>query len=133
MLNSDQGTTTGALAVRPSSADLAVITVSTNEAHWLRRALPSVFEHAGDAKLDVVVVDNSSTDGTREIAGVGVSGGARHNLGESRVRSREQLRRHRVRRPLRPVPKPRYRNSRRHLRPSFSRRWSASRRSGWQA
>jgi N-acetylglucosaminyl-diphospho-decaprenol L-rhamnosyltransferase len=29
--------------------------------------LPSVFEHAGDAKLDVVVVDNSSTDGTREL------------------------------------------------------------------
>ena len=52
---------------RPSTADLAVITVSTNEAHWLRRGLPSVFEHAGDAKLDVVVVDNSSTDGTREV------------------------------------------------------------------
>lgn len=67
MLNSDQGTATGALAERASTADLAVITVSTNEAHWLRRALPTVFEHAGDAKLDVVVVDNSSTDGTREM------------------------------------------------------------------
>jgi hypothetical protein len=67
MLNSDHGTTTGALTELPSTADLAVITVSTNEAHWLRGALPSVFEHAGDAKLDVVVVDNSSTDGTREI------------------------------------------------------------------
>jgi N-acetylglucosaminyl-diphospho-decaprenol L-rhamnosyltransferase len=67
MLNSDQGTTIGALTGRPSAADLAVITVSTNEAHWLRRALPSIFEHAGDAKLDVVVVDNSSTDGTREM------------------------------------------------------------------
>ena len=43
-----------------------MITVSTNETHWLRRGLPSVFEHAGDVKLDVVVVDNSSTDGTRE-------------------------------------------------------------------
>ncbi len=63
----DQGTTIGAVAERPSTADLAVITVSTNEAHWLRRALPSVFDHAGDAKLDVVVVDNSSTDGTREL------------------------------------------------------------------
>jgi N-acetylglucosaminyl-diphospho-decaprenol L-rhamnosyltransferase len=66
MLNSDQGTTVGAIAERPSTADLAVITVSTNETHWLRRGLPSVFEHAGDVKLDVVVVDNSSTDGTRE-------------------------------------------------------------------
>ena len=67
MLNSDQGTTIGALAEHSSTADLAVITVSTNEAHWLRRGLPSVFEHAGDAQLDVVVVDNGSTDGTREI------------------------------------------------------------------
>ncbi len=67
MLNSDQGTTIGALAELPLTADLAVITVSTNEAHWLRSALPSVFEHAGDAKLDVIVVDNSSIDGTRDL------------------------------------------------------------------
>jgi GT2 family glycosyltransferase len=67
MLNSDQGTTIGTLVKRRSTVDLAVITVSTNEAHWLRCGLPSVFEHAGDATLDVVVVDNSSTDGTREL------------------------------------------------------------------
>lgn len=66
-LDSDQGTTVGTLAERPPTADLAVIIVSTNEAHWLRRGLPTVFAHAGDAKLDVVVVDNSSTDGTREL------------------------------------------------------------------
>jgi N-acetylglucosaminyl-diphospho-decaprenol L-rhamnosyltransferase len=66
-LGSDQDTTVGALAERRSTADLAVIIVSYNSAHWLRRALPSVFEHAGDAKLDVIVVDNSSTDGTREL------------------------------------------------------------------
>lgn len=48
-------------------ADLAVIVVSTNEAHWLRRCLPTVFEHAGEIELDVVVVDNESTDGTREL------------------------------------------------------------------
>ena len=47
--------------------DLAIILVSTNEAHWLEPALQTVFEHAGGAKLDVVVVDNSSTDGTREL------------------------------------------------------------------
>ena len=46
---------------------LAIIIVSTNEAHWLRPCLSSVFEHAGDIDLDVVVADNSSTDGTREL------------------------------------------------------------------
>ncbi len=48
-------------------ADLAVIVVSTNEARWLEPCLRTVFEHAGDAQLDVVVVDNSSTDGTPEL------------------------------------------------------------------
>jgi len=47
--------------------DLALIVVSTNEAHWLRPCLSTVFEHAGDLALDVVVVDNGSTDGTREL------------------------------------------------------------------
>ena len=48
-------------------ADLAVIIVSTNEARWLEPCLSTVFDHAGDARLDVVVVDNESTDGTREL------------------------------------------------------------------
>lgn len=47
--------------------DLAIIVVSTNEAHWLRPCLSSVFEHAGDVALDVVVADNESTDETREV------------------------------------------------------------------
>jgi GT2 family glycosyltransferase len=47
--------------------DLAVIVVSTNEAHWLRRCLPSIYQHAGEIGLDVVVVDNESTDETREL------------------------------------------------------------------
>ena len=47
--------------------DLAIIIVSTNEAHWLGPCLSSVFAHAGDIGLDVVVVDNESTDGTREV------------------------------------------------------------------
>jgi N-acetylglucosaminyl-diphospho-decaprenol L-rhamnosyltransferase len=49
------------------SADLAIIIISTNEAQWLTPCLRTVFEHAGDARLDVVVVDNESTDGTREL------------------------------------------------------------------
>jgi GT2 family glycosyltransferase len=44
-----------------------VIIVSTNEAHWLRPCLSTVFERAGGASLDVVVADNQSTDGTREL------------------------------------------------------------------
>ena len=47
--------------------DLAVIVVSTNEAQWLRACLTSVFEHRGACSLDVVVADNSSTDGTAEL------------------------------------------------------------------
>jgi GT2 family glycosyltransferase len=46
-------------------ADLAIVIVSTNEAHWLQACLTTVYAHAGDAKLDVIVVDNESTDGTR--------------------------------------------------------------------
>ena len=49
------------------SADLAIIIVSTNEAHWLTVCLSSVFAHAGTASLDVVVVDNESRDGTRDL------------------------------------------------------------------
>ena len=41
--------------------------MSTNEAHWLRPCLSSVFEHADGIELDVVVADNESTDGTREV------------------------------------------------------------------
>ena len=48
-------------------ADLAIIIVSTNEAKWLTPCLSTVFAQAGTATLDVVVVDNSSTDGTREL------------------------------------------------------------------
>jgi GT2 family glycosyltransferase len=47
--------------------DLAIIVVSTNEAHWLRPCLRSIYEHAGAIELDVVVADNSSTDGTAEL------------------------------------------------------------------
>lgn len=47
--------------------DLAVVVVSTNEAKWLRPCLSSVFAQAGDIRLDVVVADNESTDGTREL------------------------------------------------------------------
>jgi N-acetylglucosaminyl-diphospho-decaprenol L-rhamnosyltransferase len=47
--------------------DLAVIVVSANSAHWLRPCLRTVFDRAGAVGLDVVVADNESTDGTREL------------------------------------------------------------------
>jgi len=48
-------------------ADLAVIIVSYNSAHWLAPCLESVYAHAGGATLDVIVVDNESTDGSAEL------------------------------------------------------------------
>lgn len=47
--------------------DLAIIVVSTNEARWLRPCLSTVFERLGALDADVVVADNRSTDGTREL------------------------------------------------------------------
>lgn len=47
--------------------DVAVIIVSTNEARWLEPCLSTVFAAAGGASLDVVVVDNESSDGTAEL------------------------------------------------------------------
>jgi hypothetical protein len=51
----------------PPAHDLAIVIVSANDAHWLEPCLSTVFAHAGGASLDVVVVDNGSTDGTSEL------------------------------------------------------------------
>jgi GT2 family glycosyltransferase len=51
----------------PFVHDLAIITVSTNEAHWIRPCLRTVFTHIGDISADVVVVDNESTDGIADL------------------------------------------------------------------
>jgi GT2 family glycosyltransferase len=58
---------TGATRPEAGPHDLAIITVSTNEAHWLRPCLSTIFDHAGDISLDVVVVDNDSRDGTADL------------------------------------------------------------------
>ena len=50
-----------------SERDLAVVIVSANDACWLERCLSTVFSRAGAASVEVVVVDNESTDGTREL------------------------------------------------------------------
>ncbi len=57
----------GEQARREDMADVAIVVISTNEAHWVEPCLRTVFDHAGDASLQVIVVDNSSTDGTREM------------------------------------------------------------------
>jgi N-acetylglucosaminyl-diphospho-decaprenol L-rhamnosyltransferase len=54
-------------APEPLVHDLAIITVSTNEAQWIRPCLETVFAHIGDVSADVVVVDNESTDGTADL------------------------------------------------------------------
>lgn len=50
-------------------ADLAVVIVSHNSASWLEPCLTTVYEHAGEIELDVVVADNESTDGSVELVG----------------------------------------------------------------
>ena len=44
-----------------------MIVVSTNEGRWLRACLGSVLSHRGECQLDLVVVDNDSTDDTRSV------------------------------------------------------------------
>jgi N-acetylglucosaminyl-diphospho-decaprenol L-rhamnosyltransferase len=51
----------------PAQHDLAIVIVSANSARWLEPCLSTVFAHAGGARLDVVVVDNESTDDTRAL------------------------------------------------------------------
>jgi len=46
------------------SADLAVVIVSYNSREWLVPCISSVYEHAGNAVVEVTVVDNGSTDGS---------------------------------------------------------------------
>ncbi|HTW43625.1 MAG TPA: glycosyltransferase family 2 protein [Solirubrobacteraceae bacterium] len=47
--------------------ELAVVIVSHNSASWLEPCLRSLYAHAGGVKLDVVVVDNESSDGSAEL------------------------------------------------------------------
>jgi GT2 family glycosyltransferase len=54
-------------AVNGTMHDLAIIVVSTNESHWLKACLPTVFAAAAGLHVDVVVVDNDSADGTQAL------------------------------------------------------------------
>ncbi len=56
----------GSGASRPSH-DLCAIVVSHEGRRWLGPALGSLFEHAGEIDLDVVVADNGSDDSARYV------------------------------------------------------------------
>jgi N-acetylglucosaminyl-diphospho-decaprenol L-rhamnosyltransferase len=47
--------------------DLAVVLVAYNSAAWLEGCLESVYARAGTATLEVVVVDNGSSDGSADL------------------------------------------------------------------
>jgi len=47
--------------------DLSIITISTNEAHHLRRCLASVDRGKGDLRIEHFVIDNACTDETAEL------------------------------------------------------------------
>lgn len=47
--------------------DISIITVSWNVKDYLRESLEAVFANAGDVSLEVFVVDNNSSDGTRDM------------------------------------------------------------------
>jgi N-acetylglucosaminyl-diphospho-decaprenol L-rhamnosyltransferase len=49
-------------------ADLAVVVVNYNAGAYLARCLASVFANAGGLELDVLVIDNASSDGSAEAA-----------------------------------------------------------------
>ena len=54
----------------PAEADLAVVIVNYNAGEFLERCLASLAAHRGDARIDVLVIDNASHDGshTRALA-----------------------------------------------------------------
>src|ERR1051326_7695662 len=47
--------------------DPSIIVVGTNERHWLKPCLNSVFKQTTGSEFEVIVVDNASTDGTGEM------------------------------------------------------------------
>jgi GT2 family glycosyltransferase len=64
---SRQGTS-GAAEVPAPSHDLCVVIVSHNSERWLEPALRTLFAHAGELELDVVVVDNGEDGSGRDAA-----------------------------------------------------------------
>jgi GT2 family glycosyltransferase len=51
----------------PKAVDLSIVLVSTDEAHHLARCLASVYGEPHPFAIELLVVDNASTDGTAEL------------------------------------------------------------------
>ena len=71
--------------------DVCAIVVSHNGKRWLEPALSSLYAHAGEIDLDVVVVDNGE-DGSAELRRAALPRGAHAALREPRLRPRQQPR-----------------------------------------
>jgi N-acetylglucosaminyl-diphospho-decaprenol L-rhamnosyltransferase len=54
----------------PAEADLAVVIVNYNAGDYLERCLASLAAHRGGARIDVLVIDNASLDGSHTRAAV---------------------------------------------------------------
>src|SRR2546428_9902602 len=52
----------------PATADVAVVIVNYDSGDDVSRAVRSVHDAAGDARVDIVVVDNGSRDGSADRA-----------------------------------------------------------------
>jgi N-acetylglucosaminyl-diphospho-decaprenol L-rhamnosyltransferase len=54
-------------AAPTESIDLAVVTLSMNEAHWLRKLLPTLVPSLAGLRAEIVVADVESSDGTAAV------------------------------------------------------------------
>ena len=95
--------------------DVTVVIVSFNDSRWLEPCIRSLLGRAGDARIEIVVVDNG-TDGAHRLVRSRLPDGPHRRLREPRVRPCEQPRRDDRSRAIRPVPQPRHRDRSRHAR-----------------
>ncbi len=49
--------------------ELSIITISTNELHYLKKMIPLLFKFHPEMKFELIVIDNASSDGTFEWIG----------------------------------------------------------------
>ena len=110
--------------------DLAIITVSTNEAHWIRAAAADGLRAHGrhPRRRGRGRQRLARRDGRRR--GRRVPRGAHGWSRQPRLRAREQPRADDLQRALRAVPEPGHRDPRGHLRRTRAPAWTSARRSG---
>ncbi len=52
------------LTIRSQDTEISIAIVNWNVRHLLQRCLRSIFEHSGGLRLEIIVVDNASSDGS---------------------------------------------------------------------